>query len=228
MLIVSLTTAAAALAWIAAPATAQSPASDSVAGTATSECLLVIVDAPFCGRRLILNVDVVSGPTGEGPSGTVILDEHGSTPGGSTRTETTATCLSVSGWDAIIGVTGTHTRFGATGFVVPVTGLIRVVDAGGVNSGADTVHVALRFGSVLDPPLPGPISCSTFPGTFQQGLFPDFTNATGNVVVTDSRPLPTSKDQCKRGGWQTYGFFKNQGDCVSFVATGGKNPPDNP
>ena len=36
--------------------------------------------------------------------------------------------------------------------------------------------------------------------------------------------LPTDKDQCKQGGWQTFGIFKNQGDCVSFVATGGKNP----
>jgi hypothetical protein len=34
----------------------------------------------------------------------------------------------------------------------------------------------------------------------------------------------TSKEQCKNGGWQSFGF-KNQGDCVSFVATGGKNPP---
>jgi hypothetical protein len=49
--------------------------------------------------------------------------------------------------------------------------------------------------------------------------------ATGDIVVTDAAPLPTSKDQCKNGGWRTYGVFKNQGDCVSFVATGGKNPP---
>jgi hypothetical protein len=34
----------------------------------------------------------------------------------------------------------------------------------------------------------------------------------------------TDKTQCKNGGWQNYGVFKNQGDCVSFVATGGKNP----
>jgi hypothetical protein len=34
----------------------------------------------------------------------------------------------------------------------------------------------------------------------------------------------TSKEQCKDGGWQSFGF-KNQGDCVSFLATGGKNPP---
>jgi hypothetical protein len=36
--------------------------------------------------------------------------------------------------------------------------------------------------------------------------------------------LPTSKDQCKNGGWETFGnTFKNQGQCVSFVATGGKH-----
>jgi hypothetical protein len=37
--------------------------------------------------------------------------------------------------------------------------------------------------------------------------------------------LPTDKDQCKDGGWQSFHVFKNQGDCVSFVATQGKNPP---
>jgi hypothetical protein len=37
--------------------------------------------------------------------------------------------------------------------------------------------------------------------------------------------LPTSKDQCKNGGWQSFGVFKNQGDCVSYIATGGKNQP---
>ena len=44
-------------------------------------------------------------------------------------------------------------------------------------------------------------------------------------MVTDAQPFPTSKDQCKNGGWRTFGGFKNQGDCVSFVATGGTNPP---
>jgi hypothetical protein len=39
-----------------------------------------------------------------------------------------------------------------------------------------------------------------------------------------SPPLPTSLAQCMNGGWKTYGVFKNQGDCVSFVASGGKNP----
>ncbi len=36
---------------------------------------------------------------------------------------------------------------------------------------------------------------------------------------------PTAKSQCKKGGWQQFNnpTFKNQGDCVSFVATGGRN-----
>jgi hypothetical protein len=38
-------------------------------------------------------------------------------------------------------------------------------------------------------------------------------------------PLPTSIAQCLNGGWSGFPQFKNEGDCVSFVATGGKNPP---
>ena len=44
----------------------------------------------------------------------------------------------------------------------------------------------------------------------------------GDVVVVDAPPLPTSKEQCKNGGWQSFGVFNNQGDCVNFVATGGR------
>jgi hypothetical protein len=33
------------------------------------------------------------------------------------------------------------------------------------------------------------------------------------------------KRDCKKKGWRSFGVFKNQGDCVSFFATGGKNPP---
>jgi hypothetical protein len=39
-------------------------------------------------------------------------------------------------------------------------------------------------------------------------------------------PMPTKKDQCKLGGWRQYGAtFRNEGDCVSFIATLGKNQP---
>jgi hypothetical protein len=47
----------------------------------------------------------------------------------------------------------------------------------------------------------------------------------GDITITDAHPLPTATHQCKNGGWRAYGVFKNQGDCVSFVATGGKNQP---
>ncbi|MGH2473404.1 MAG: hypothetical protein ACRDG6_13625 [Candidatus Limnocylindria bacterium] len=54
-----------------------------------------------------------------------------------------------------------------------------------------------------------------------------------NVVINSTtytfEPEPT-KDSCKKGGWQDFtsspGPFKNQGDCVSFFASGGKNEAD--
>jgi hypothetical protein len=33
-------------------------------------------------------------------------------------------------------------------------------------------------------------------------------------------------ETCKKGGWQSYGVFKNQGDCVSYFSTDGRNAPD--
>jgi len=37
--------------------------------------------------------------------------------------------------------------------------------------------------------------------------------------------LPDAKEQCKDSGFLIFGVFKNQGDCVSFVTTQGKNEP---
>ena len=50
----------------------------------------------------------------------------------------------------------------------------------------------------------------------------------------DPNPLPIEIYECKQDGWtfyldsEGYSLFKNQGDCVSFVATGGTNLPDGP
>jgi hypothetical protein len=44
-------------------------------------------------------------------------------------------------------------------------------------------------------------------------------------IAAVSRPLPLTNDQCKNGQWAGFGVFRNQGDCVSFVATGGKSQP---
>ena len=57
----------------------------------------------------------------------------------------------------------------------------------------------------------------------------DISNITVNGQLQVPAPTtPTSKDQCKHGGWKNFTnpAFKNQGDCVSFVATGGKNQPN--
>ena len=35
--------------------------------------------------------------------------------------------------------------------------------------------------------------------------------------------FPTTKAQCKHGGWKNFPQFKNQGRCVSYVASGGKS-----
>ena len=50
----------------------------------------------------------------------------------------------------------------------------------------------------------------------------------GDFVVVDAPPLPTTTEECRDGRWGGFGVFKNQGDCVSFVAGGGKNPPAGP
>lgn len=48
---------------------------------------------------------------------------------------------------------------------------------------------------------------------------PDFAFST---YVT---PAPTTIGQCMGDGWRSFPGFKNQGDGVAFVATGGKNGP---
>jgi hypothetical protein len=44
-------------------------------------------------------------------------------------------------------------------------------------------------------------------------------------MTTRAQIFPTTKDECKNGGFERFGIFKNQGDCVSYVATGGANQP---
>ena len=62
------------------------------------------------------------------------------------------------------------------------------------------------------------------PNADQQDLDGD---GIGDVI--DPKVLPASASQCKKDGWMRFhdgsSRFKNQGDCVSFVATGAKNLP---
>ena len=44
-------------------------------------------------------------------------------------------------------------------------------------------------------------------------------------LTASCQTRPTSAEQCKRDGWRRYGIFKNQGDCVSYLVTNGRNAP---
>ncbi len=58
------------------------------------------------------------------------------------------------------------------------------------------------------------------------GNFSAWSNSCA-ITYNQSTATLSAKDQCKKDGWKAYGVFKNQGDCVSFVATGGRNKPAN-
>jgi hypothetical protein len=127
--------------------------------------------------------------------------------------------------------TGVLGASGAVGFVAPLTCLavdgnvamfnvsldpflpvfaLRVTDNAGSGT-PDTLAIVVRD---------SPTDCS--PPTGGQFVLPLIS---GDFVVVDAKPFPTTKAQCNNGGWKSYGVFKNQGQCVSFVATGGKNAP---
>ena len=166
---------------------------------------------------VFFHIHVSSGPAGETPTGTVTFQQGG---GNSPFESLDVSCLSVSGNTAIIGFAGTEFD---SGFEFPERGLVRVVDAGGFGSGLDTIEIT--YGVALGDqgqPLPGPTSCSTFPDPIGVFVHP-FGPVTTDIVVHDEVAVPTSKDQCKNGGWRNFGStFKNQGQCVAFVQRGAK------
>lgn len=95
-------------------------------------------------------------------------------------------------------------------------------------------------------PQPGPQGgvlptvTGTPPSPTPTGTVPSATaTVTGTPPVSTATPTPaiggtpTSTDQCKNDGWRTFTNprFKNQGDCVSYVASGGRaggNPKGTP
>ena len=51
------------------------------------------------------------------------------------------------------------------------------------------------------------------------------SGSTDLYITTRAQILPTAKDDCRKDDWERFGVFKNQGDCVSYVATGGTTLP---
>jgi hypothetical protein len=195
---------------IPASANGQAPVGDSASGSADG--CLVRPENGCVGEDVFLSLDVRSGPAGEDPTGRVTwITTLTIAPDTVAESVTQASCLSVSGKVAIIGVSGTQTFLG---FGQPVAGLIRVTDGGGPDSGEDSFEFATGVG---DPQLPGPTDCSSFPTGG-----PTAVNTLGDLTVIDSSPLPTSRNQCNNGGWRNYPGFKNQGQCIAFVERGSK------
>jgi hypothetical protein len=190
-------------------ARAQAPVGDSVVGEIVQAGLPPVLFAQA-------EISASGGPSGENPTGTVTYRTAARQ-----SWDGSVTCLAVTGKTAVVGFSGTVT-FG--GFddpeISPTSGLVRVVDGGGPDSGLDSFELA--WGGV--PPIPGPTDCSSYPSVFNF-LGDPIVNVSGDLVVTDAQAFPTTKGQCKNGSWKTYGVFTSQGACVSYVATGGKSPP---
>jgi hypothetical protein len=170
--------------------------------TAAAQQDSVIGSGEFNGQPF--SVNAVSGPAGENATGSFsIVTPIGDLTG-------TVTCLTASGSQAVVGgpVTGGTAAPAGSGY------FFHVADRA---PEADLIRLEL-----LGSP---PSSCGS----------PSLTSPTlvtaGDIVVTDAPappppppPLPTSKDECKNGGWRQFGF-RNQGECLSFVETGSPRPP---
>jgi len=112
----------------------------------------------------------------------------------------TVNCLAVHGNVARFNLGGP--RFGA---------FFEVTDNAGRGI-PDTIAASAGLGD--------PNDCSLLVSPVRTGVV-----VSGDISVVDAPPQPTSKDQCKRDGWRAFGTFKNQGECVSFVAARRGPPP---
>ena len=94
---------------------------------------------------------------------------------------------------------------------------------GGAGPNDAASGLALHSGSVY---VVGYTDSADFPTT-AAAFDPSFNGGFDSWVArfAAGAPLPTSRDECKNDGWKTFGVFRNQGECVNFVSTKGKNPP---
>jgi hypothetical protein len=134
----------------------------------------------------------ISGPSGEDPTGHAAVEAFGFR-----FTAGAPDCLAINGNMATAAGPLDPNPFGVT------HAKTTVVDNGPAGTGLDT-YVSIASTS--------PFDCSS-PVLGGENLI------TGDAVVIDSPPPPTSSDQCKLGGYEAFGFA-NQGQCVAYVKRG--------
>ena len=174
---------------------APQPMQDSVVGQAT-------ILSQFRG----LTVDAHSDADGSNPSGVA-----GAGARSTYSVSGHVTCMTVLGNRATVGF-AVDEGFSVNG---GLGHLIFVEDNGTPGAGRDLANDVEA--GVPPTSCPSPTDEDLVPFPFIP-IRPQPIEA-GDITVVDAQPLPTSKDQCKNGGWRQYGFL-NQGQCVRFVATG--------
>jgi hypothetical protein len=195
---------------LAGPAVASAalPAQDSVVGVALQ-----------CSAICTVAVNAHSGPSGENATGTGTFNSGNH---GLYLQNVAVTCLAVSGNEAVVGLYGPN----LPSYYYPQPGnysaIVYIQD--NVPPTESTGDAVLASGGGPTDRGPTQAECASLL-PIGRNLYVDTFPQYANFTIVDAKPLPTSKDQCKNGGWRDFGVFKNQGDCVSFVATGGKNPP---
>ena len=189
---------------VPAASTARPPSSpDPQLDTATATGDNLIID-DFSSTDI--QVDAHSGPSGENPGGQVSFVAGKILP-----ISGPVTCLDVAGNTAVMTVAGpfpSAPQFNAF--------IVRLVDNGG--AGLD------RFEYFPENPAdPGSADCQVGSPAYVGG------SLIGRALLSDvdpQPPVPTSKKQCRRGGFAHFGF-KNKGKCISYVVHhrhGGKHP----
>jgi hypothetical protein len=149
------------------------------------------VSAGLEGLTVPFAIDVRGGPSGENPTGSVSL----------LLTFTDPSCLAVRDGGGAAAPTA------AMNLVNPITGQRVVIQIGGGESGPQLI-------ALFAADSPSDCSFRTSPTTLAEVI-------SGSIAIVDAPPRPTSKGQCKNGGWRNFGaLFRSQGDCVSFVTKG--------
>ena len=171
-----------------ARAAAQVPTQDSVSGSGA-----LSGDVHF-------TISATSGPSGGNPAGHVDFAFPGPLLG---RPEVVyvhvsgeVTCLNVHGNRA------TLQYFDTTYAHIQI--LVEVIDNAGTGQ-LDVLDFQPTIGSSRSPTDCSPAELLTATAVHD-----------GDLAVVDAQPPPTSKEQCKQGGYRQFGF-KNQGQCVAFV-----------